>query len=371
MKLTMKLTIGLAIAAACLVVISQGRGLAPQNSARTPAAASTLPVLAQIAPVLTVPANGDVNPYGVAYVPAGFPAGGTILAGDILVSNFNNSANLQGSGTTIVSRSPNGQMGTFFQGSPGLGLTTALGVLSKGLVLVGNVATRDGTSATIQTGSLLVINNTGQLVATITDPTLDSPWDLTIQEKGQKATVFVSNVISGTVTRLDISTKHDTVTILSKTQIASGYLTAPNAAALVVGPTGLAFDSANDILYVASTGDNKIYKITGASTAQSSSGTGTVVYSDSTHLHGPLGLVLAPNGNLITSNGDAINADPTQNSEIVEFTTTGTFVSQFPVDTVPGAAFGIAMETIGGGFAQFAAVDDNTNSVSNWIVRTQ
>jgi hypothetical protein len=104
MKLTMKLTIGLAIAAACLVVISQGRGLAPQNSARTPAAASTLPVLAQIAPVSTVPANGDVNPYGVAYVPAGFPAGGTILAGDILVSNFNNSANLQGTGTTIVSR---------------------------------------------------------------------------------------------------------------------------------------------------------------------------------------------------------------------------------------------------------------------------
>jgi hypothetical protein len=364
-----KLTSGAAIAAA-FCIVSQGRGLALQDSAR-PASAVSLPVLAQIAPVSTVPGNGDVNPYGVAYVPAGFPAGGTIMAGDILVSNFNNSGNLQGTGSTIVSRSPNGQMGVFFQGGPGLGLTTALGVLTKGLVLVGSVPTKDGTSATIQTGSLLVISSTGQLVATITDPTLDSPWDLTIHEKGGKAIVFVSNVLSGTVTRLEISTKRKTVTVLSKTKIASGYLTAPNAAALVVGPTGLAFDSAKDILYVASTGDNKVYAIDGASTAQSSSGTGTVVFSDSTHLHGPLGLVLAPNGDLITSNGDAMNADPTQNSEIVEFTTTGTFVNQFPVDTVPGAAFGIALETIGGGFAQFAAVDDNTNSVTNFIVQTR
>ena len=39
----------------------------------------------------TVPANGDVNPYGVAFVPPGFPTGGTLSPGDILVSNFNNS----------------------------------------------------------------------------------------------------------------------------------------------------------------------------------------------------------------------------------------------------------------------------------------
>jgi len=217
-----------------------------------------------------------------------------------------------------------------------------------------------------------VLNSKGQLVTTVTDPTLDSPWDLTFTEKNNKAMVFVSNVLSGTVTRLELSTKKGTVTVVSKTPIASGYMTAPNAAALVVGPTGLAYDAANDILYVASTGDNEIFAIDGASTLQSSSGgTGKVIYSDNTHLHGPLGLVLAPNGNLITSNGDAINADPNQNSEIVEFTTTGTFVNQFPVDSVPGAAFGIALETIPGGFAQFAAVDDNTNSVTNWIIRTQ
>ncbi len=64
----------------------------------------------------TVPSNGDVNPYGVAFVPQGFPTGGTLSPGDILVSNFNNSGNQQGTGTTIVDVKPNGGESLFFQG---------------------------------------------------------------------------------------------------------------------------------------------------------------------------------------------------------------------------------------------------------------
>jgi hypothetical protein len=92
----------------------------------------------------TIPANGDVNPYGVAFVPDGFTAGGTITSGDVLVSNFNNSNNLQGTGTTIIklhpkgSLAPPGMAATFFSSSlPGL--STALGVLRAGFVIVGNV----------------------------------------------------------------------------------------------------------------------------------------------------------------------------------------------------------------------------------------
>ena len=102
----------------------------------------------------TMPANGDVNPYGVAFVPRGFPGGGTIAAGDVLVSNFNNSANNQGTGTTIIQFSPRGPIAppgeavTFFSASQ-TGLSTALGVLRSGFVIVGNVPTTDGTIATI------------------------------------------------------------------------------------------------------------------------------------------------------------------------------------------------------------------------------
>src|SRR5208282_2355025 len=82
--------------------------------------------------VSTVPSNGDENPYGVAIVPQNYLGGGKLQAGDILVSNFNNSSNEQGTGTTIVEFNSKGQQSVFFQGKPGLGLTTALGVLSNG-----------------------------------------------------------------------------------------------------------------------------------------------------------------------------------------------------------------------------------------------
>jgi hypothetical protein len=42
----------------------------------------------------TVPRNGDVNPYGTVVVPRTV---GALTRGNVLVSNFNNSANLPGS----------------------------------------------------------------------------------------------------------------------------------------------------------------------------------------------------------------------------------------------------------------------------------
>jgi hypothetical protein len=43
----------------------------------------------------TVPHNGDENPYGVAFVP-GYAAGGKLVAGDVLVSNFNSASRARG-----------------------------------------------------------------------------------------------------------------------------------------------------------------------------------------------------------------------------------------------------------------------------------
>jgi hypothetical protein len=60
-----------------------------------------------------IPSNGDGNPYGVAFVPSGFPAGPNIAPGDVLVSNFNSSSSTQGTGTTIVSMSPTGTQSLF------------------------------------------------------------------------------------------------------------------------------------------------------------------------------------------------------------------------------------------------------------------
>jgi uncharacterized protein (TIGR03118 family) len=316
--------------------------------------------------VSTLPPNGDLNPYGVAFVPQGFEGGGMLHPGDILVSNFNDSTNTQGTGSTIVRITPDGQQSVFFQGPDGLGLTTALGVLKGGFVLVGNVP--QAADGTVGQGSLMILDSSGHVVQTLSDSKLlNGPWDLTVNDHDEFAQVFVSNVLSGTVTRIDLFVPDSgTPQVLDETQIASGYAHRPDPNALVVGPTGLAFDPARDVLYVASTADNAIFAIPNAAVTMQDNGTGQLVVQNDPHLHGPLGLVLAPNGDLIASNGDAINQDPNHPNELVEFTPKGKFVAQFQLDPgTPGGAFGLALSTAGGQL-RFAAVDDNPNQLITW-----
>lgn len=325
--------------------------------------------------VSTVPANGDVNPYGLAFVPPGFPTDGVLQPGDTLVANFNNSKNLSGTGTTII-RVPvgGGPVSTFYQGK-GLGLTGALGVTSRGVVFVGNLPSTDGTPATATRGSLLLIDRKGNLLGSMIDPNLVAgPWGLAINDQGITAQVFFSNVLSGTITRLDLTIAADglSVGVRNALTIAKGFNHKTDPDAFVLGPSGLAYDAANDILYVANSMDNAIYAIKGAGTrGDSNVGQGTMIYQDLDHLHGPVNMVIAPNGNLIVSNSDGSNSDEKQPSELTEFTTTGKFVSQFSVDADNGGAFGIALMSIGGGAAvRFAAVDDVTSTVSLWTIPT-
>ena len=311
----------------------------------------------------TVPSNGDVNPYGVAIVPKGFPGGGLIHPGDTLVSNFNNSSNAQGTGTTIVDISPSGSQSVFFQNPNDSGLNTTLATLRSGFVLVANTPASNlvPTSA----GSLLILDRHGNVVSTLSNPTLlNGPWGLTVNDLGGRAQVFVSNVYSGTVTRIDLSIPHrgNKVVVQSMVQIASGYSQRPDPVAFWVGPTGLAYNSATGVLYVASTDDNAIYAIHNAARTRSDQGTGSLVYQDPAHLRGPLGLVLAPNGDLLTSNGDVINGDPTKPSEIVEFTPSGMYVGQLSVNSAQGAAFGLAVTTTKHRLT-LAAVNDGTNTL--------
>lgn len=360
----MKLAIRIAVIPAFCVVLFATKG----DNENAKAILPQLPTSSERI-VSTVPINGDVNPYGVAFVPDGFARGGALEPGDILVSNFNNSANLQGTGTTIVKVAPTGGVSVFFHSKAGLGLTTALGVLRRGFVLVGNLPTTDGTSNTVQQGSLLILNSAGAMVSSLSDASLlDGAWDLAIHDDGSRPQVFVSNVLNGTVTRLDLSISGTAVTVSSSTRIASGYTHRFDPAALVIGPTGLAYDTDHDVLYVASTGDNKVFAIDHARAASKDVGMGRVVYTDNVHLHGPLGLALAPNGHLITANGDAVNTGGMQN-ELVEFTVGGRFVAQFQVDSgAAGGAFGLAFGRSGGEF-RFAAVDDVQNTLDVWTLR--
>ena len=63
----------------------------------------------------TVPSNGDQNPYAIVVAPV---SSGSVKQGDVLVGNFNNAANLQGTGSTIINYHPDTKEMTVFATVP-------------------------------------------------------------------------------------------------------------------------------------------------------------------------------------------------------------------------------------------------------------
>ena len=190
---------------------------------------------------------------------------------------------------------------------------------------------------------------------------------MALEDQGDRAIAFVSNVLNGTVVRLKLDVDSNGVTVTNITVIASGYPHRGDPVAFEVGPTGLVYDSEQDVLYVASTEDNAVFAVQHAATRTGSGGKGTIIYADATHLHGPLAMAEAPNGHLLVSNSDVINPDPNQPSEIVEFTKQGHFIKQLSVDPAQGGSFGLAVKANEEN-AFFAAVDDNTSSLTVWTI---
>ena len=330
--------------------------------------APVTPVLPVAVTASTVAANGDMNPYGVAFVPTRFPAGGILDAGDLLVSDFANKEGKVGLGVSLVRIRPTGQQSTFFQGI-GVGLTAGLKVLRAGFVLVASLPTLDGTTATVQQGSLLVIDKNGSQVTSIADPELlDGPRDLTVLDRGQTVVVFVSNVLSGTVTRLVLTVTQtaigQTVTASNLTRIASGYVHRLGPGVPVIGPSGLAYDPRHDVLFVASTGDNTIFRVANAGTTIADNGKGMVLFNDPVHLRGPLGLVFGPNGHLLATNGGGVLADPNNAGGVVEFTDRGQFVSQQAVDSKSGGGTGLHFTRDDTGVLRLAWINDHGNTVT-------
>src|SRR5215472_7184852 len=260
----------------------------------------------------TVPKNGDVNPYGLVVIPS---STGRLTAGNALVSNFNNHRNLQGTGSTIVQISPSGSFSVFASLDPnklpgpcpgGVGLTTALVALRGGWVIVGSLPTKDGTSPTMQAGCLVVIDRNGNPMETISGGPINGPWDMTALDSGSSVTLFVTNVLNGTVAASPNVVDGGTVVriqlsipaagppaVTSETVIGTGLPERTDPAALVVGPTGLGLSS-DGTLYVADSVGNRIAAIPkalgvpGAITTVTSGGA----------VNDPLGLAIAPGGDI-------------------------------------------------------------------------
>jgi len=339
----------------------------------------------------TVPANGDINPYGIVLVRQTI---GNLQKGHVLISNFNSSANLQGTGTTIVDVAPDGTLTQFAQINAatlpgacpgGVGLTTALAVLQTGWVIVGSLPTSDGTSATAQAGCLIVLDSKGNVAETFYGSLINGPWDMTSTDNDHQARLYVTNVLNGTlaaggavvnqgtVVRINLGVSTETMPwIESMTVIASGFSERTDPAALVIGPTGVGLsplcdeDDRDDctvpsqedhsVLYVADSLNNRIVAIPDAAHRHDSAGTGVTVASGGS-LNDPLGLIVVPNGHILVVNGN--------DGFAIEFSPRGAQVAKKLLDNtgspVPGAGalFGLVFDPKRG----LLFVDDASNTL--------
>ncbi len=334
-----------------VAVLIAGFGMCLSAQTRQAPSASDISVVAS-----TVPANGDLNPYGLVRVAK---SSGSLVEGNFLVSNFNNSKNLQGTGTTIVQISPEGVVSLFAQIDAsklpgpcpgGVGLTTALSVLSSGWVIVGSLPTTDGTFATAQAGCLLVLNSSGNVVETYYGSLINGPWDMTALDSQSNADLFVTNVLNGTVagggnivlggtvTRLKLTGLNGTIpTLESITVVGSSFAERTDPAAVVIGPTGVGLNHSASILYVADSLHNRIAAIQDPVLRTTSAGTGTTVTKGGS-LNDPLGLTVSGDGNILTVNGN--------DGFLVETTPNGDQVSKTLLDSSgnppgAGALFGL------------------------------
>ena len=328
----------------------------------------------------TVPDNGDQNPYAIIVAPV---SAGSVQQGDVLVDNFNNSANLQGTGSTIVNYHPDTKQMTLFAQIPrdlkdcpgGVGLSTAMTMLKSGWVIVGSTPSNDGTTGTKGAGCLVVLDSQGKVASTISSPSINDPWgNMAVVDNGTSATLFISMAGFGvggadgeppvfkqaTVLRLDLDIPQGKPPVVKKeTVVGSGFGAQADKGVFLVGPTGLALSADQKLLYVSDAIGNRVNEIDEPMTRDTSAGVGRQLTADGL-LHRPLAMVTAPNGHLLVTN--ALNG---QVVEIVPATGKQLYARWIDTDkaqTPPGNGdlFGIAMTPEGDGFYY---VQDDVNTL--------
>jgi DNA-binding beta-propeller fold protein YncE len=191
---------------------------------------------------------------------------------------------------------------------------------------------------------------------------------MTAYDGGGSGDLFVTNVLNGTVAANGKDVAKGTVVrvalnfsvspprVSQEAIIGNGFEEATNPMALVLGPTGVAL-APNGTLYVADTIANRVAAIPNARLRATPAGSGRTL-STGQFLKAPLGLALAPNGDILTVNGD--------DGEITETTPQGQQVNWIFLDTTgspqgAGALFGLAVQP---GHKGIYFVDDGENQLN-------
>lgn len=298
----------------------------------------------------TVPSTpGDVNPYGLDVAKV---TSGNIAAGDLVVCNFNNPGNRQGTGDTIVALHP-------IVGATPVSIAKSnslLGCNALAMAPDGHIWT-----AAFKANDNPILTSDGSVVSTLQN----GPWNHPFGETSASAAFYVSNAGDGSLVRVSAST-------FAFTTIATGFPVNGGQPGSILSPSGLNYDSSSDRLYVVDGTNNALYAIdnvsavtangivvNGSAFSGSFASSAHVIFSGSP-LNGPISSAILPGGNIAVGN----TLDPDGQNLIVEISPTGELLDVKNVDTgAAGAIFGMVATGTSTASTKLYFNDDNDNTV--------
>ncbi len=313
------------------------------------------------------PTNGDQNPYGLVYV-AAKPFGKALLKkGDLAVCNFNNSANVQGSGTTIeyMTSTPGSQPKRLLQSASLLGCAS-LAIDSFDDVYAANSGAKNA----------LEINPSGKIQLTLKNSHLVEPWGSAFVPSQFSYPpgpgLWVGDASTGKIVRINLGTGGSP----TYTAVISGFAVNHGKPGSILGPSGMQYNYKADTLYVVDGVTNTVVSIAHAY-RDLNSANAIVVGTDGksftgpkakdahlifsgTPLNGPISSTLLPNGNLVLGN----TLDATGTNLLVEIASNGKLLDTENVDQgAAGALFGIASSGTSDATTKIYFNDDNANNI--------
>ena len=302
------------------------------------------------------PQNGDSNPYGLALAPV---TSGIMTKGDLIICNFNDSANVQGNGTTIEVLHPKpGSKPTRLVQDPNL----------KGCAAVAPDGDDNPWAASYSSNLAPFYSSSGDLISTLSKGPWDGPWGEIFATPSGAASYFVtSNAKNGSLINVNLAGT-------TFESIVTGFsINAGAVPGTIYGLSGLTYDPANDTLFVVDSNMNRVVAFakysslpanaitvgTDGSFSGPSASSASVLFSGSPLLQ-PISAALLFNGNLVVGN----TGGNTGENLLVEISPAGKVVATQNLDSgAAGALFGIVTSGTSVATAKIYFNDDNDNTV--------
>ena len=312
----------------------------------------------------------DVNPYGldIAKVTAG-----KIAAGDLIVCDFNNPGNVQGTGTEIVTLHPQ------------VGATPQL--LVKDHTLMGCNALAAAPTGSIWAAAFKandnpIVKSDGTILTAFTNGPWNHPFGETFAPPLNQNSVpefYVSNAGDGSIVRVSVIASQNILQpctlatcTFEFTVIARNFPVNHGKPGSILAPSGLNYQPNGDRLYIVDGTNNALYaidnvsnvgtdgiEVNGLTFSGPDAASAHVIFSGAP-LNGPISSALLFNGNIVLGN----TLDPDGKNLMVEISPTGSLLAVKNVDTgAAGALFGMVVTGTSAATTKLYFNDDNDNTV--------